>query len=121
IDSMKNPVILIIDEFDARFHPLITRKILQLFHSKELNIHNSQILIATHDVTLLKADILRRDQIYFAEKDQSHSTRYYSLSDFKGIRNDASFDKDYINGRYGAIPFLGNFEDFLKEHSNEAN
>ncbi len=121
IDTIQSAKIIVIDEFDARFHPLITRKILDFFNSKETNIHNSQILIATHDISLLKADILRRDQIYFAEKDSTQATRYYSLVDFKGIRNDASFDKDYIQGRYGAIPFLGNFEAFLKDHSSEIN
>jgi hypothetical protein len=59
--------------------------------------------------------ILRRDQIYFAEKDSKGSTDFYSLTDIKGVRNDASFEKDYIQGKYGAIPYLGDFKTLFDE------
>lgn len=103
---------LIIDEFDARFHPLLTRKIVQLFNSKA-NKNNAQLFFATHDTNLLDRELLRRDQIYFAEKDNEGATHIYSLADFKGVRNDASYEKDYIKGKYGAIPFLGDFEQLI--------
>lgn len=100
--------ILFIDEFDAKFHPLLTKKIVELFNSTENK--NAQLVFITHDTNLLSADLLRRDQIDFVEKDKFGASHLYSLVQFKGIRNNASFEKDYIQGKYGAIPFLGDFK-----------
>jgi hypothetical protein len=97
---------LIIDEFDSRFHPLLTRKIVELFNSSENT--KSQLIFTTHDTNLLSPDLLRRDQIDFVEKDKYGASHLYTLVEIKGVRNDASFEKDYIQGKYGAIPFLGN-------------
>lgn len=106
-DALTNGKPLIIDEFDARFHPLLTKKILELFNSYENS--NAQLIITTHDTNLLTSDLLRRDQIEFVEKDKYGASHLYSLSEFKGVRINGSFEKDYIQGRYGAIPFLGDF------------
>ncbi len=106
IDTLEEGKILIIDELDARLHPLITRFIIQLFHSPEKNKKNAQLLFATHDTNLLNSRFFRRDQIWFFEKDKYGATEMYSLSDFK-VRSEASYNKDYILGKYGAIPFLG--------------
>lgn len=106
-DALKNKSPIVIDEFDARFHPLLTRKILELFNSSENT--GSQLIFTTHDTNLLSSDLLRRDQIEFVEKDKYGASHLYSLVQFKGIRNTASFEKDYIQGKYGAIPFLGDF------------
>jgi AAA15 family ATPase/GTPase len=97
---------LIIDEFDSRFHPLLTRKIVELFNS--IANTKSQLIFTTHDTNLLSPDLLRRDQIDFVEKDKYGASHLYTLVEIKGVRNDASFEKDYIQGKYGAIPFLGN-------------
>lgn len=105
--ALKDGIPLIIDEFDARFHPLLTKKIVELFNS-EANF-GSQLIFTTHDTNLLSADILRRDQIDFVEKDKYGASHLYTLVEIKGVRNDASFEKDYIQGKYGAIPFLGDF------------
>jgi len=102
---------LIIDEFDARFHPLLTKKIVELFNSDSNK--GSQLIFATHDTNLLNAKLLRRDQICFVEKDKYGASHFYTLAEFKGVRNDASFEKDYIEGRYGAIPFLGDFNSVI--------
>lgn len=110
-EALKENRPLIIDEFDARFHPLLTKKIIELFNSKQ-NL-SSQIIFITHDTNLLSADFLRRDQIEFVEKDKYGASHLYSLVQFKGIRNTASFEKDYINGKYGAIPFLGDLKKLL--------
>jgi len=108
--------ILIIDELDGRLHPLLTRRIIQLFHSNTANPHNAQLIFATHDTNLLTSRLFRRDQIWFTEKDAEQSTKLYSLVEFKlggaKVRNDASFEKDYITGRYGAIPFIGDLREF---------
>lgn len=102
---------LIIDEFDARFHPLLTKKIIELFHSKENS--KSQLIFITHDTNLLSSSLLRRDQIDFVEKDKYGASHLYTLVELKGVRNDASFEKDYIQGKYGAIPFVGDFSNLM--------
>lgn len=108
--------LLIIDELDARLHPLLTQQIVQLFNSKDTNSNNAQLIFATHDTNLLSACTFRRDQIWFVEKDRIGGSDLYSLAEYKlpkgKVRKDASFEKDYIKGRYGAIPFLGDFKAF---------
>ena len=78
------------------------------------NNNNAQLIFSTHDVTNLNKDIFRRDQIWFVEKNNDMSSNLFSLSEIKAdgnskIRNDASYNKDYLNGRYGAIPILSDF------------
>lgn len=97
--------LMVLDEFDARLHPLLSRTILRQFNTPAANPHHAQLIITTHDTTLLNKETLRRDQIWFTEKDTSAGTHLFSLAELK-VRNDASFDKDYATGRYGAIPFL---------------
>lgn len=82
------------------------RKLVMLFNDKETNPQNGQLIFTTHDTNLLSKDIFRRDQIWFTEKDRYGSSDLYSLAELK-VRNDASFENDYIKGRYGAIPYLG--------------
>ena len=103
---------LIIDELDAKLHPLLTRNIVLLFMDPEKNKNGAQLIFATHDTNLLDLEIIRRDQIWFAEKDKVESTDIYSLVEFKDedgkkVRNDRDIKRDYIRGRYGAIPFIG--------------
>ena len=108
VDILENGYILAIDELDARLHPLLTRQIIKMFNSVEYNRKNAQLIFATHDTNLLSNKYFRRDQIWFTEKNQFEATDLYSLAEIK-VRNDASFEKDYILGKYGAIPFIGNF------------
>jgi AAA15 family ATPase/GTPase len=110
-EAIREQKTIIIEEFDARFHPLLTKKIVELFNSEENK--GAQLIFTTHDSNLLSADLLRRDQIEFIEKDKYGASHLYSLVQFKGIRNNASFEKDYIQGKYGAIPFLGNFNHII--------
>jgi len=114
VDTLKKGKILFVDELDARLHPLITRAIICLFNSNETNPMNAQLIFATHDTNLLSKDIFRRDQIWFTEKDKFGATDLYSLVEYK-VRNDASFESDYIHGKYGAIPFIGNLSRLLGE------
>jgi len=108
LDVLSKGMTLIIDELDARLHPIITRQIIKLFNDKNYNTNNAQLIFATHDTNLLDNKFFRRDQIWFTEKNMFGETALYSLVGFK-IRNDASFEKDYIAGKYGAIPFIGDF------------
>ncbi len=109
--SLKEGVPLVIDEFDSRFHPLLTKKIVELYNSSENK--KSQLIFTTHDTNLLSSELLRRDQIDFVEKDKYGASHLYTLVEIKGVRNDASFEKDYIQGKYGAIPFLGNITNLI--------
>jgi AAA15 family ATPase/GTPase len=106
IDTLSNGRVLLIDEMEARMHPLITREIIGLFNSLETNPKRAQLIFTTHDTNLLSKDTFRRDQIWFIEKDSLGASHLYSLAELK-VRNDASFETDYVQGRYGAIPFLG--------------
>ena len=111
-DTLNEGKTLIVDELDAKLHPLLTRNIVLLFMDPEKNRHGAQLIFATHDTNLLDLEIVRRDQIWFAEKDKVESTDIYSLVEFKDedgkkVRNDRDIKRDYIRGRYGAIPFIG--------------
>jgi uncharacterized protein len=112
VDAIITGKILIIDELDARLHPLITCAIIALFNSNVTNPNNAQLIFMTHDTNLLSHKIFRRDQIWFTEKDRYGATHLYSLAEYK-VRNDASFESDYIEGRYGAVPFIGSLEHLI--------
>lgn len=112
LDTLKCGDIIIIDELDTHLHPLITKEIIQLFNSKETNPKGAQLIFTTHDTNLLQKELFRRDQIWFTEKNERGATDLYSLVEYKmeenkKVRNDASYESDYIKGRYGAIPFIG--------------
>lgn len=95
-----------LDEIDTSLHPLLVRKLIQIFHDKNMNKNNAQLLFTTHDTTLLSADLFRRDQIWLTEKSHEGNTVLYPLSDYK-VRKGESLQKGYLAGRYGAIPFFG--------------
>lgn len=112
--------VLVIDELDSSLHPLLTLAITRLFNSTEYNPNNAQLIFTTHDTNLFEYGKYRRDQIYFLEKDQFGASDLYSLVEYKEengnkIRKDRSFESDYIAGRYGAIPYIGNLSNVLKK------
>jgi len=103
--------VLAIDEFENRLHPLILNSLVLLFQSKESNSNGAQLIFATHNTKILDFNILRRDQIWFTEKTNSGSTDLYSLNDFRmpngsKTRSDANYGISYIQGKYGAVPFI---------------
>ena len=114
LDTLGRGMVLFVDELDARLHPLLTQEIVKLFNDPEKNPNRAQLVFATQDTNLLNHQLLRRDQIWFTEKDHRGASHLYSLVEFK-IDNDAPFEKDYIQGRYGAIPYLGNRRQLLSE------
>ena len=114
IQTLKNGDTLLIDEFDARLHPNLTKKIVQLFNSKKTNPKGAQLIFITHDTSLLKPAFLRRDQICFVHKDKFGASTLRTLVEYKGVRNDASFDKDYLSGKFEAIPFLNRLEQIFE-------
>ena len=98
--------LLVADEMDAHLHPLLTKHLVSLFNSVEFNPNGAQLIFTSHNTNLLDLDVLRRDQIWFTEKDeQTAATDLFSLYDFS-IRKDAKVEKSYLIGRYGAIPFI---------------
>ncbi len=126
--ALKNGGVLIIDEIEAKMHPLLTLDTINMFLNKETNPNNAQLIFATHDTNLLSYSDLRRDQIYFTEKNKWESTEIFSLSDFVYLgdsktsriekeRPDTDKEKRYFEGRYGAVPFLSPFKP-LKSKNN---
>ena len=120
-DTIENGKVLIIDELDSQLHTLLTIELIKFFHTKK-NM-KGQLIFASHDTNLLKKEVFRRDQVWFAEKNDYGSSEIYSLIEYKinraTVRNDASFERDYLIGKYGAIPFLGDLEKFKNDFLNE--
>lgn len=122
-DTIQNGGVLVIDEFGTSLHTQLSVELLKLFYST-MNTLGAQLIITTHDTNLLRKDLLRRDQIWFAEKSSDGASDLYSLVEYKinqanSVRNDASFSKDYLLGRYGAIPYFGNIDKFVKEYGSK--
>ncbi|MDE6946663.1 MAG: ATP-binding protein [Anaeroplasmataceae bacterium] len=112
--------ILVIDELNAKLHPLLVRVFSQTFLNKELNPNNAQLIFTTHDSWQLNANLLRRDEIWFTEKQANGISQLYSLADFVDedgvkIRKDENYEKNYLLGKYGAIPTLKYFDLFKEE------
>lgn len=107
-DSLKNKKVLIIDELDKSLHPFLVQYIVEIFNDAEINKNVSQLIFNTHDTNLLDLNILRRDQIWFTEKNsETGESDLYSLSDFS-VRKQENVEKGYMLGRYGAVPFIKN-------------
>lgn len=106
--SINNGTLCFIDELDSKLHPLILRKIVQMFTNKETNPKGAQLIFSAHNIINLDSSDLRRDEIWFTEKDD-HKSTMYSLVDFEdeygSIRSDLSYGKHYLFGRFGAVPF----------------
>lgn len=98
--------VLVVDELNSALHPLVSRELIRLFSSPATNPSRAQLIFTTHDTNLLSGGLLRRDQIWFTEKDPIGATHLYSLSDIKVRAND-NLERGYLMGRFGAIPFVG--------------
>lgn len=114
-EALRHGRLLVMDELDAKMHPLISQHIIKLFSSEKTNQHHAQLLFTTHDTNLLSSHLLRRDQIWFTEKDKAESTDLYSLMhivlpDGTKPRGDGNLERNYIKGRYGAVPYLSTIE-----------
>lgn len=109
LDVLENGYTLVVDELDSKLHPNLVRKIVSLFNSKEYNKKNAQLIFNTHNTNLLSSKLLRRDQIWFTDKDRYGASKLYSLADVKNVRKNEAFEDNYILGKYGATPYLGDF------------
>lgn len=124
LDVIENGYTLVVDELDSKLHPNLVCKIVSLFNSKEFNKKNAQLIFNTHDTNLLSSGLFRRDQIWFTNKNKYGEAKLYSLADFKSdeVRKNDPFEDNYIKGKYGAVPFLGFFDNLkflLTENENE--
>lgn len=122
-DTLRNGGVLVIDEFGMSLHTKLSIELIKLF-SAIANPHCAQLIITTHDTNILRKDLLRRDQIWFTEKSEQGVSDLYSLVEYKinqatSVRNDASFGKDYLLGRYGAIPYFGNIQQFIADYGKQ--
>ena len=116
---MKNGGVYFVDELNARLHPLLVRNFILTFLNPEININHAQLIFTTHDTWQLSNRLLRRDEIWFTEKDADGLSTLYSLADFideddSRIRKDENYEENYLLGKYGAIPSLKTI-DFLQE------
>lgn len=114
-EVLRHGRLLVVDELDAKMHPLISQHIIKLFSNERTNPHHAQLLFTTHDTNLLSSHLLRRDQIWFTEKDKTEATDLYSLMhivlpDGSKPRGDGNLERNYIKGRYGAVPYLRTIE-----------
>lgn len=109
--SITHPCVLIIDEFESKFHTLLSQFLIQLFQD-ESNPY-SQLILTSHDTRLLSRDMFRRDQIWFVEKDEFQSSQMYSLLEYKDYyaRRSDHYDRDYLAGSYGAIPLFPSIQE----------
>lgn len=106
-DILNKGGVLVIDEMEAKLHPLLTRRIVRVFNTPQTNPQNAQLILVTHDATLLHLGRLRRDQIWFCEKDRSGASSLYCLAEIRSTakaRREDNLEKKYLEGRFGAIP-----------------
>ena len=112
LSALSDGDLLVIDELDCSMHPLLTRKVIELFQSPEENTKGAQLVFATHDSSVMDQTLLRRDQIWLTEKQSNGATELFSLYDFGADsrpRKNTAFEKNYLAGRYGAVPSFGPF------------
>lgn len=110
---------LVIDELDAKIHPVLLRHIIMMFNNMEINTHKAQLIFTSHDLSTMNNDVFRRDEIWFVAKGKAQNSKLYSLVEFKdakggSVRNDEKYDKRYLEGRYGADPYLKTIIDWGK-------
>lgn len=117
--TLKSGQALLIDEFDSSLHPNLTLKILNIFNSNITNPNNAQLIVITHDVGLMRGGKLRRDQIVMVNKDIYGRSSLKTLIEYKGIRKDQSFEKEYLEGSYAGIPNLVKLDSSVLDFLNQ--
>ena len=118
-DGLASGTTLVIDELDAKIHPALLRHIIMMFNDMEINRHGAQLIFTSHDLSTMNSEVFRRDEIWFVAKGNRQNSKLYSLVEFKNdkgesVRKDAKFDKQYLEGKYGADPYLRKIIDWGK-------
>lgn len=111
--------VLVIDELDAKIHPVLLRHIIMMFNDMSINKRKAQLIFTSHDLSTMNNEVFRRDEIWFVAKGNAQNSKLYSLVEFKNekgesVRKDAKFDKQYLEGKYGADPYLKRIIDWGK-------
>ena len=120
--SLLAGTVLVIDELDAKIHPVLLRHIIMMFSDMSINKKKAQLIFTSHDLSTMNSEVFRRDEIWFAAKGNAQNSKLYSLAEFKNekgesVRKDAKFDKQYLEGKYGADPYLRRIIDWGKINS----
>ena len=118
-ESLLTGTVLVIDELDAKIHPVLLRYIIMMFNDMAINKHKAQLIFTSHDLSTMNNEVFRRDEIWFVAKGNAQNSKLYSLVEFKNekgesVRKDAKFDKQYLEGKYGADPYLRRIIDWGK-------
>lgn len=108
LDTLEHGYVLVVDELHDQLHPLISKFLINLFHVNDKG--NAQLIFTTHDTSVLESDTLRRDQIWFCEKNESQATELFPLTDFRPRKKVENLEKRYLSGRYGALPYIGDIK-----------
>ncbi|MBR5316457.1 MAG: ATP-binding protein [Lachnospiraceae bacterium] len=117
--SLLTGTVLVIDELDAKIHPVLLRYIIMMFNDMNINKKKAQLIFTSHDLSTMNSEVFRRDEIWFVAKGNAQNSKLYSLVEFKNdkgesVRKDAKFDKQYLEGKYGADPYLRRIIDWEK-------
>ena len=117
--SLHTGTALVIDELDAKIHPVLLRHIIMMFSDMNINRNKAQLIFTSHDLSTMNNEVFRRDEIWFVAKGNAQNSKLYSLVEFKNekgesVRKDAKFDKQYLEGKYGADPYLRKIIDWGK-------
>ena len=111
IPSLLEGGIFVVDELEENLHPMMLAKLVEMFNVPNINKGRAQLIFSTHDTSILKSDILKRDEIWFVEKNEEGCSEVYPLTEFKSIREGFNYEKGYLEGRFGAIPYLGDIKE----------
>jgi len=114
LDALSGGGVLFVDELNASMHPLLAREVVRMFHDPEINKRNAQLIFNTHDTSLLDRGLFRRDQVWLTEKDAQGGARLRPLLDYRP-RGEEALAKGYLQGRYGAIPEIGDLASIFAE------
>lgn len=106
LDSLKNGNVIVFDELHASLHPALVRFLVDQFHDPRLNARGAQLIFTTHDTSILNQDVFRRDQIWFCQRNEKQETRLFPLTEFSPRKGLENLERSYLNGRYGALPFV---------------
>ena len=117
--SLLDGTVLVIDELDAKIHPLLLGHVIMMFNDMKINRRKAQLIFTSHDLSTMNSEVFRRDEIWFVAKGNAQNSKLYSLVEFKNekgesVRKDAKFDKQYLEGKYGADPYLRRIIDWGK-------
>lgn len=118
-DSLLSGTTLVIDELDAKIHPVLLRRLIMMFNDMSINKKKAQLIFTSHDLSTMNSEVFRRDEIWFVAKGNEQNSKLYSLVEFKNekgesVRKDAKFDKQYLEGKYGSNPYLRKIIDWGK-------